>query len=400
MSFSMSRPSWRQAATVLLALSAAIVTACGGGGDGGTATTAGTTERATAYAAGPISGFGSVIVNGVRYDDSAASVSDDDDRAGSREQLKLGMMVEVDGAAVAGGLGRALRIRFGSEIVGPVSAVDTAAATLVVLGQTVEIKDTTVFDSGITGGLGGIAVGTVLEVHAQYNAATGRYVATRIEVEDDASTYKLRGLVSRLDAAAKTFRIGSEVISYAGVTELPANLADGLRVRVRLQTTQVNGQWVATAVRTGVRKVDDRSEGHVRGTITVFKSTADFEVNGLMVNATNAAFPDGLAGVALGAMVEVEGAIVDGVLVATKVELDGRHADDRHRFELHGLISGLDTTAKTFVLRGVKVSYGGTGVVWKDGSEASLANGKKVEVKGTPSADRTSLVATSIEFEG
>jgi len=400
MSLSMSRPAWRQAATVLLALTAAIVTACGGGGDAGTASTAGTTERATAYAAGPISGFGSVIVNGVRYDDSAASVSDDDDRARGREQLQLGMMVEVDGAAVAGGLGRALRIRFGSEILGPVSAVDTGAATLVVLGQTVEVKDTTVFDGNITGGLAGIAVGAVLEVHAQYVASTGHYVATRIEAEADATSYKLRGLVSSLDTTARTFKIGSEVINYAGVTELASTLADGLRVRVRLQTTQVNGQWVATAVRTGVRKVDDRAEGHVRGAITVFRTATDFEVDGLKVHAATAAFPDGSAGVVLGAMVEVEGAIVDGVLVATKVELDGRHAKDRHGFELHGLISGLDTTAKTFMLRGIKVSYGATGLVWKNGSEASLADGKQVEVKGTPSADRSSLLATIIEFEG
>jgi hypothetical protein len=51
------------------------------------------------------------------------------------------------------------------------------------------------------------------------------------------------------------------------------------------------------------------------------------------------------------------------------------------------------------MLRGVKVSYAASGVVWKDGTEASLADGRRVEVKGTPSADRTTLVATKIEFE-
>jgi Domain of unknown function (DUF5666) len=119
----------------------------------------------------------------------------------------------------------------------------------------------------------------------------------------------------------------------------------------------------------------------------------------LKVNATTASFPDGATGVVFGAEVEVEGAVVAGVLVATKVELDDEeHAGDRHGFELHGLISALDKDAKTFSLRGVTVSYAGD-VTFKDGTADNLAEGAKVEVKGTPSADRTALVASSIEFE-
>ncbi len=61
-----------------------------------------------------------MIVNGVRYDDSSATVLDDDDGGRSRDALKLGMMVEIDGAQMdrAAAQGKALRIRFGSEIVG------------------------------------------------------------------------------------------------------------------------------------------------------------------------------------------------------------------------------------------------------------------------------------------
>lgn len=393
--------TWRGAATLLLALSAAVITACGGGGDSG-GTTSAATEKATAYAAGPISGFGSVIINGVRYDDSRAVVTDDDDRARARDLLRLGMMVEVDAKALnaAAGTGEALRIRYGSEIVGPVDAAPTATG-LVVLGQTVTITDATVFDSGLTGGLAAIKQGDVLEIHAQFDAATQAYRATRIESAAGATTYKLRGTVANLNTMAKTFTLGGQVVNYGGIAsdDLPPNLADGLRVRVRLQTTQVNGEWVATAVRTGIRKVEDRPDGDVRGAITVFKSATDFEINGLKVNASNASFPDGNAGIVLGAMVEVEGAIVDGILVATKVELEGAHTMDMRGFELHGLISGLDTSAKSFMLRGIKVNYGGAAVVWKGGVAADLADGKQVEVKGMPSMDRTQLVATLVQFE-
>jgi Domain of unknown function (DUF5666) len=392
--------SRRQAAALMLALSAAALTACGGGGDA--AVGAGPTETPTAYAAGPITGFGSVIVNGVRYDDSAASVIDDDDGGHSRDELKLGMMVEVDGSQMdrANGLGKALRIRFGSEIVGPLASVSANGSSLVVLGQTVLVNATTVFDDMPAGGLSAL-VGTPIEVHAQFNAATGDYTATRIEPEADAQMYKLRGVVADLNPTDKTFTLGGEVINFADIAaaDLPNNLANGLKVRVRLKTEQVDGQWVAVSVRHGVRKVEDRDDAHLRGTISALRSATDFDVNGLKVNATTASFPDGTAGVVLGAEVEVEGAVVDGVLVATKVELDDeRHAGDRHRFELHGLISELNKEAKSFSLRGVTVSYAGN-VSFEDGFEADLANGAKVEVKGTPSADRTTLVASSIEFE-
>jgi hypothetical protein len=231
----MSRPTVpkrRPTAALLLALSAALFSACGGGGDA--ASDAFASESATSYAAGPISGLGSVIVNGVRYDDSAATVLDDEDASRSREVLKLGMMVEIDASQMnhAAALGKALRIRFGSEIVGPVDSVDAAAGTLVVLGQTVEIKPVTVFDDNLSGGLAALTAGTVLEVHGLFDAATGRYVATRLEAKPGATFYKLRGMIANLDTAAQTFTLGGEVINYAGliVAELPKALADGQRV--------------------------------------------------------------------------------------------------------------------------------------------------------------------------
>jgi hypothetical protein len=49
----------------------------------------------------PITGFGSIIVNGVRFDDSAALVRDDDGAASGRDRLSLGMQVEVESEAVS-----------------------------------------------------------------------------------------------------------------------------------------------------------------------------------------------------------------------------------------------------------------------------------------------------------
>lgn len=379
-------------------LSATLI-ACGGGG--GAAVDPTPPAAISSFTAGAISGFGSIIVNGVRFDDSAAEVLDDDGRRHSRDDLKLGAQVEIEASSIdrSGGHGVATRIRYGSEIVGPVDAVDAAAQHLTVLGQVVEASPRTVFDDNLPGGLAGIGVGAVLEVHAQFDAARGVYVATRIEGESNPASYKLRGPVASLDTTAKTFLLGSAVINYGSATEVAAQLANGARVRVQLQPAPVNGQWVATEVRSGERHVEDHSEAEVTGLITAWTSATLFSVDGLPVDASNATFREGQAGVVLGARVEVEGQVVNGVLIASKVHLEDESDDDHSEdYELHGTVSALDTSAKTFALRGLTVSYAGS-VTWRDVSEADLADGMTLEVKGHLTSDGTRLEATRISRE-
>jgi hypothetical protein len=140
------------------------------------------------------------------------------------------------------------------------------------------------------------------------------------------------------------------------------------------------------------------TEAHVEGVITSFTSSAAFAINGLQVDASAASFPDGTAAIVLGARVEAEGNIVNGVLVATKVEIEDRHEGGQRPLELHGLIASVDTAAQTFALRGVTVWYGGA-VVYRNGGAADLAANKRVEVHGVLSADRTRLEARRIEFK-
>jgi hypothetical protein len=394
----------RRALATMATMAAASATplwlsACGGGGGDA----AGTQATGQSWTSGPISGLGSIIVNGVRFDDRSARVEDDEDSIGhdSRE-LKLGMMVQVQASGIndAAATGVATLIRFGSEMVGAVQAIDLTAQTLTMIDQTVEVRAETVFDGGIAGGLAGIAVGDVLEIHAFFNASTGHYVATRIEREDGASLFRLRGVVSGLDTTAKTFRIGAAVIAYGGIAadQLPANLADGLRVRVRLQPLQVNGQWIAVRVRAGVVRVDDFGDARVAGLVTAFTSPQSFTVGGVPVDATNAVFEPGPSAVKLGALVVVRGSMANGTLVATKVRAVDESSDEWALVELHGSVSGFDSAAKTFVLREIKVDYSRV-MMWKNGAPADLKDGATVEVKGLWSADRSVLYAGMIEFE-
>ena len=379
-----------------LATTALLLAACGGGGDAGTGT------PTTTLTQGPITGFGSIIVNGVRFDDSAAAVSDDDGAASGRDRLKLGMQVEIESEAVSddggGRKARAALVRFGSEIVGPVEGVpDVANGRLTVLGQTVEVSAATVFAQ--SGGLAALQAGDVLEVHAQYDSAAAVYRATRIELRSSVDAFRLRGVVSAL--TARTFRIGGATIDYVALNPpLPATaLADGQRVRMRLAPTQtVAGVWNALAVRSGQRGVDDHAEASLHGTLTAFSSATQFSVNGIPVDATSAAFPDGRDALAVGVEVEVEGQVVAGVLMARKVALeDERHGAAAREVELHGTPSGYD--GQGFVLRGLTVQLT-AGTVFRSLSQADLARSDlRIELKGGLAADGVTVLASRISRE-
>lgn len=374
-----------------------LLVACGGGSN--SVPTGVTPAASKTFAMGRISGFGSVVVNGVHYDDSHAIVKDEDGEARSQNDLRLGMVVEVEAGEIDEAnnvrTATAQNISFSSLIRGPIESVGVGA--VVVLGQTVNVSATTVFDESLVGGLAALKVGSVIRIYGTLDSTTGVYTATRIEPEADAESYRLRGMVSALNPAAKTMTIGAALIDVSSVT-LPEGLKAGSLVRVKLQTTQVNGAWVASSVKPGLFEPQDHDHSEVEGTITDFTSVASFSVDGLPVDASKATFEDGAAGIVKGARVEVEGAIVNGILVATKVELKSDRQDQQEGFDIEGAIASVDTVKSTFTIRGVTVSYAGS-VTFSGGSAADLKLGRKVEVRGTLAADGVTLNATEIKIE-
>jgi hypothetical protein len=346
------------------------------------------------------------VVNGVHFDDSQASIVDDDGVSHARSELKLGMLVDVEAGPVSIDAASqvptavATSIHFGRAIDGPVQGVNTAASTLTVLGQTVKVDEATVF-AGTTAGLAGLHAGQLVQVFALLDAQSGVYTATRIELVSSLSTYRLRGVVSQLDTTAKTFSVGAARISYANVpaASLPS-LANGSIVKLKLQTVPQGGLWVlANAALAASPAIPDDTEAKLEGIVAQFASLASWRINGTPVDASGAdvVFRGGIAAdIANGVRVEVEGTMHGGVLVASSVEIKKTPAANK-KVDLHGDIQSVNPAAHTFVVRDNTVTYDAATNFVK-GTAADLAVGVEVDVKGELAANGTQVYATKIKL--
>jgi len=346
---------------------------CGGGvGEGG-----------TGYAAGPITGFGSVIVNDIVFDDSLAQVEDGDGSARTRDDLRLGMTVEIESDAIVGGGARAARVRFDSAIVGPVESLE--ADGFVVLGQRVAVDPTTVYDSTLAAGLSALVAGQVVEVYGLYDAGVARFRATRVEVRTGALVYRLRGVVAELDDRTRTLRVGTALFGYGAVAPVPADLALGRFVRLFVSTEPPGAFGRRQVLRFGEAQralPDILGDGFsAKGHVTRFTSLADLWVDGRPVDAS-AALVSGV--LAVGARVEVRGSLRAGVVIATRIDVRSDQAERDRGFELRGRIDRVAADRTSIELRGITVGLTRP-PAYQDGTVADLAVGRSVEVRGVVS---------------
>ncbi|MDH4167125.1 MAG: DUF5666 domain-containing protein [Gammaproteobacteria bacterium] len=346
---------------------ALLVAGCGGGGasdDGAPSNPPPATgSTKTSFVTGAIAGFGSVIVNGVRYDTDSAQVSIEDKPATAAE-LRVGEVIHLTAETDAQGVARAKSITQDHLIQGAVQAVDTVAETLTIAGQVIAVDNETMFDDSIPGRtLAGIAVGDVIEVHG-FAAAGGTARATRIEKAGAGATeVEVTGMVANLDTGLKRFNVGSLVVDYSTATLEDfgsTGIESGAMVEVKGTTFLADGALVATRVHREDRDFDGRDgdESEVEGFVTRFGSATDFDVDGQKV-ATNASttFVNGTAAdLKLNVKVEVEGKLdANDTLVAAKVVFKRQSS-----LRLSAMVDSVDVAGGTFRALGVTVVVSST----------------------------------------
>lgn len=404
-------PVW-WAATCLMLL---VLGGCGGGQPGPVAAAPGTGGTGS-YTVGPISGFGSIIINGVRYDDSSAVVvtddgesSDDDKGTLDSSDLQLGMIAEVEGSTVtlatSGGLAsaNANTIRLTHQLRGPVSAVNAAQGTLTLLSQTVKVNPATVLANVSSLAAANPTNCAYAEVYAFLDALNKRYVATRVACRStQPTTYRIFGMASGVTASSFNLlglTVNKGAASMAGIEE-------GSLVRAVLRNTlSGSSQNLGTAVRLSVGATGvmaGSTDARLEGLISSFGSNRSFAVNGVPVVTDNSTVFEGGTALGLGMRVEIDGELRDGVLWARRVELEDEDELAAEGSEFFGRVSQLDALAGTFVLttradRVFEVRYGPDDV--RSGDESLLVNGVQVELKGTLDSQGNTITATHVEVE-
>ncbi len=374
--------------TTLAVIAAATLVACGGGGG----SEAGSSTAQSAVYSGPISGLGSVTVNGVRFSSIGATLSDDDGAGLRSDDLKLGQTVRVSGTSDdATGQGNATAVVVQRGLQGAVSGLNTASGSFTLLGQVVTTNASTTYE-GVTG-LAGLADGNTVEVYGAVQP-TGGILATRVERKTIAGV-SVRGRVATLNTTAKTFTVGTLLVNYAGAT-VTGTLANGAVVKVKAANAPVANTLAASTVKLSDDGAAYTSAGaasiKIKGLADAAPVAGKLTVSGTPVDIGNATLK-GSTVVTAGQLLEVKGTWNGTTLVAREVEFEGaRDAQVGGRNELYGAVSSF-TSVSNFVVNGVTVDASAvTGL-----NAAQLGVGTYVEIKGNVVGNV--LKATKVEFK-
>jgi hypothetical protein len=343
---------------ILCLLTATFIAACGGGGGGGTSPPAASLP-AKGVEIGPITGFGSVIVNGtefkvldaaqnrvkLRFDDfTSATIQPGANPEGN---LRTGMMVTVNWSRDAAGNKLYENIDFKPDLRGPID--DTAAfpvtgSSFKVMGRSVQFDPATTFD----------------------NIRDLADLKNEVEVQLRRPELEISGTVDDSGVLHAT-RIARKAVDFNGVA---------------------------------TKKVQ------IGGAITAVPSATTFNIGGITVNTTGATFVNiASAELAAGLLVEVKGILsgttVSNARIEKKVALAAAKVHDNIRAKGIVTADGLSADNSFLLLTplgqikvianaGTKFLKGATSVT----AAAIVGAGASLEVEGTLQEDGSFLVDT------
>lgn len=390
---------------------AGVLSACSDGSPSASASAGGASGSGSASASGTVTGFGSIIVNGKRFETEGTSVSVDGQPSSqcmvspaNRCGLQEGMTVEVSGS-FSGSTNRAVNIVQDDTLDGPITSVDGANSQFAVLGQTVLVDDTTKFDSGLN--FAALTVGNVVEVSG-FLKSDGVIVASFIErkalVGDCSLTCEVKGVAKNHNHATTRFEIGGLTVIYNNTTVIDNSLPLPNGSNWNNLFVEVKGVSLVGSTLT-VTRVERENDGVGNGNVV-----DKFEVEGFVTQAGTANgnvidFTIGTTPIRTTANTEFRGGTVDEIVVGAKMSAEGRFDGStliaRHvkfhasvRLEGDATVSG---NTLTFAgLPGVTITANSQTEL-KDAAFLNDLNGNHVRVRGRVTGTNT-VIATRIEL--
>lgn len=382
-----------------------IFSACGGGGGGGIGIADGGI-RGTGSSVGPVSGFGSVFVNGVKFETDGEVISNDGIER--EDQLEEGMILRIDGDWRDDGSGDADTVEYDDTFRGPVSDVQQIldadgavdAVTFTIYGQPLVVDKQTVTKRTT---LATLTNGDFVRVSG-WRQPDGVYRASFLGLFDGTENdVEIEGRIDpgSLDTSLQQFSINGQLISYGSADDpSETDLADLPLVEVEGSIS--GSDFIAENVNKGeVRRYrrgtgdDIEFAGPVNSAYSA--SARTFEINGLTVQVDNdTEFDDGLTESDLlpGLLIQVEGTFRnDGTVLAE--EIDAREGSA----SVEGVVdvNTLDPANETFRVGGVLVKVTPATIISDDDSDqrlklADLNGSYELEVDGIERTSASGVV--------
>ncbi|MFO7600160.1 MAG: DUF5666 domain-containing protein [Candidatus Desulfacyla sp.] len=351
----------RQRAGALMSLwvIAALQVGCSGGGEivagggiGGTGV--------TVVSVGTVTGFGSVIVNGVAFDTTGAEVFVENLSKGTGnsavlQHLSAGMVVRVEGSFAEDGSASADRVFFSNYLKGVVESIselDSISKQAVILGQTILINDRTVFHNVNPVS---IAAGMVLEVSG-YDDDLGRIFATYVNKVADSlpldGRVEIKGVVQDVIPPLQSFKIRQLTVDYSGADlgGLGGNALEAGQLVKIIGRPETPNQLVAESIdleeEFGSRAFDVVD---LEGIITQAGAPGEFGIGRYTIRVDQATSFINLTPQDLnpGTRVVVHGALTDRVILAAQILLP-------ERIRIESNVSSIDFDNKSLVLEGLE----------------------------------------------
>lgn len=395
---------------------AGLLTACSDGSPSASASAGGASGSGSASASGTVTGFGSIIVNGKRFETEAASVSIDDQPSSqcavsptNRCGLQEGMTVKVSGS-FNGSTNRAANIVQEDTLEGPITSVDVANSQFTVLGQTVLVDDTTKFDSGVS--LNNLLPGQLVEVSG-FVKSDWVIAASFIERKPGtgcSATCEVKGTVRNHNAGLATFQIGGLTVIYDNntiISDMPVpNSSNWNGIFAEVKGTGFD----ATTTTLTATKVEPENED-------IGNVVDKFEVEGFVTqagtpNGNIIDFTIGTTPVRTTANTEFRGGTVDEIVVGAKMSAEGRfdgttliarHVKFHESVRLEGDIETIGTNSLTLKgLPGITVTVNSQTEFKANGGAtinnlSDLAINNHIRVRGRVSGTN-SVIATRIQL--
>ena len=375
-----------------------------GGGIGGTGNTA-------TVVSGPITNTSSnkVAVSGYDYNTSS-TVMTVDGAAGNQSDLKKGMVVLVN-ATLTHHYGTndppqrtANTLFYEDTVEGVVQSVAPDGSSLVVLGQTVLIKTTTIVDATIPGqNILNLVPGRDLIEVSGFVTGDGVIIGTLIDLKTGTPDYEIKGFIKNHDATHGTFEIGALTVDYhnANLSAMPdpaSNTWNGLLVDVRGSQVSPGGpgpygvRITATKIQPEKLGIKGGEGAEIEGFVTLVLAQSDFYLGNVHVQTNGSTTFEGgtLNDILVGAHLEVHGSLVGDVVSATKVEFEGET-------ELEANVATIDPSNNTLTLiglAGLAIQFDSKTTLHGQGNPrllADLSSGDHLQIHGRPRSGNTVL---------